>query len=210
MKKITPKGDFQNVLDSPKLLRESLIELGFEDGVGNKEYEDLKERKKRFKMKRNKNVKIRPDNDDDDMRIKTAEEEDEEEKEVVLRVVVSTPTRPEQRDGVIGNPRPKSRNQTRPLSSGLYIINKGNHINNEKYDNEEENRRRRPRTAGDVDNNNTTMERRSIRSVRNRRIKRPRRNNRRRPATAASSGPALARKRIQERYRKFLMKSMSR
>ena len=81
LKKITPKGDFQNVLDSPKLLRESLIELGFEDGVGNKEYEDLKERKKRFKMKRNKNVKIRPDNDDDDMRIKTAEEEDEEEKE---------------------------------------------------------------------------------------------------------------------------------
>ena len=196
LKKITPKGDFQNVLDSPKLLRESLIELGFEDGVGNKEYEDLKERKKRFKMKRNKNVK-------------TAEEE-EEEKEVVQRVVVSTPTRPEQRDGVIGNPRPKSRNQTRPLSSGSYIINKGNHINNEKYDNEEENRRRRPRTAGDVDNNNTTMERRSIRSVRNRRIKRPRRNNRRRPATAASSGPALARKRIQERYRKFLMKSMSR
>jgi hypothetical protein len=176
LKKITPKGDFQNVLDSPKLLRESLIELGFEDGVGNKEYEDLKERKKRFKKK-----------------------------EVVQRVVVSTPKRPEQRDGVIGNSRTKSRNQTRPLSSGSYIIN------NEKYDNEEENRRRRPRTAGDVNNNNTTMERRNVvRTPINRRIKRPRRNNRRRPATAASSGPALARKRIQERYRKFLMKSMSR
>ena len=126
-----------------------------------------------------------------------------------------SPVRPDN-DRIWG--RSQSRNQARPLSSNR-ASRRSDRITTSV----------RPHTSSGMNRNyvnnptvisDNTERSLVVRTPVNRRLQRPGKNcgrngerrrnwnNRKRPVTA--SGPELARKRIQERYRKFLLKSMSR